>query len=147
MPSSPMPGRPATLMPAPTPRPVRPCAARWLLSFNSGLQGGECCLCYSVSVGGRTQGGEEETYVFETVEVLVTLAADLTLIWLLLFHAESAWVGRRGFRVDDGESAIAILMQLLGLVTVSLVVSVHMVSDCSEAGKSWHTYLRPFWFL
>jgi hypothetical protein len=42
MPSSPMPGRPATL----TPRPPRPAAAMWLLSLSSGLQGGECCLCY-----------------------------------------------------------------------------------------------------
>jgi hypothetical protein len=41
MPSSPMPGRPATL----TPSVFSPTAAMWLLSLSSGLQGGECCLC------------------------------------------------------------------------------------------------------
>lgn len=41
MPSSPMPGRPATL----TPRPPSP-AGGSPLGFISGLHGGECCLCY-----------------------------------------------------------------------------------------------------
>jgi len=40
-PSSPIPGNPVTL----TPKPPRPAAAIWLLSFSSGLHGGECCLC------------------------------------------------------------------------------------------------------
>lgn len=38
-PSSPIPGKPATL----TPKPPKPAAAMWLLSFSSGLHGGECC--------------------------------------------------------------------------------------------------------
>jgi len=39
IPSSPIPGKPATFTPSP-----KPAAAIWLLSLSSGLQGGECCL-------------------------------------------------------------------------------------------------------
>lgn len=62
------------------------------------------------------------TYVFQPVEVLVSLAARLAVEWLLLFHAHSARVGRTRLRVDDGKSSVAVLVQLLSLVAMSLVV-------------------------
>lgn len=69
------------------------------------------------------------TYIFESVQVLVPLTADLALVRLLLLHAECARVWRRCLRVDDGEGAVAVLMQLLRLVTVRLVVSGRMKSE------------------
>jgi hypothetical protein len=52
----------------------------------------------------------EKTYVFETVEVLVPLAADITLERLLLLHAECTWVRGRCLWVDDGEGTITVLV-------------------------------------
>ena len=68
------------------------------------------------------------TYIFEAVQVLITLAADITLIRLLLLHPERAWIGRRSLRVNNGESAVAVLMKLLGLMAMSLVVPGDLVS-------------------
>lgn len=60
--------------------------------------------------------------VLEAVQVLVALPAHLAAIWLLFLHADGARVGDRRRRVDDRESAVGVLLQLLILVTVLLVV-------------------------
>ena len=87
------------------------------------------------------------TYIFEAVQVLITLAADITLIWLLLLHPERAWIWRRSLRVNNGESTVAVLMKLLGLMAMSLVVPGDLVSKHNEWSTRCQTYLRPFWFL
>ena len=51
-----------------------------------------------------------ETYIFESVQVLVSLTADLALVWLLLLHAERAWVWRRCLRIDDRKGTVTVLM-------------------------------------
>lgn len=61
------------------------------------------------------------TVVLEPVEVLVALATHLASVRLLLLHADSAGVWYRGKRVDDGESAVLVLLQLLVLVAVLLL--------------------------
>lgn len=58
--------------------------------------------------GQRVAAGS--SYVFEPVEILVALAADVALEGLLLLHSESPRVGGRGLGVNDGESAVAVLM-------------------------------------
>lgn len=62
-------------------------------------------------------------YVFQAVQILVTLATNVALIWLLLLHAECAGIGRRCLGIHNGESPIAILMELLSLMSMRLVVS------------------------
>ena len=64
----------------------------------------------------------DETYVFQTVEVLIPLVAVLALMRLLLLHSSLTRVRSRRLRVDDREGAVPILMQLLVLVAVLLVV-------------------------
>ena len=56
--------------------------------------------------------------VFETVEILVPLAAHLAAIWLLLLHADGTRIGYRGKRVHDGEGTVVVLFQLLVLMAV-----------------------------
>lgn len=56
--------------------------------------------------------------VFETVQVLVTLAAHLAAIWLLFLHANRTWVWDAGSGVHNAESAIGVLLELLVLVTM-----------------------------
>lgn len=48
--------------------------------------------------------------VLEAVEVLVSLATHLASVGLLLLHADSAGIGYRGERVDDGESSVLVLL-------------------------------------
>ena len=62
--------------------------------------------------------GRVRTVVLEAVEVLVSFTAHLASIGLLLLHSHSAGVWYRCERVDDGESAVLILLELLILVTV-----------------------------
>ena len=64
----------------------------------------------------------DETYVFQTVKVLIPLVAVLALMRLLLLHSSLTRVRSRRLRVDDREGAVPILMQLLVLVAVLLVV-------------------------
>ena len=64
----------------------------------------------------------DETYVFQTVEVLIPLVAVLALMRLLLLHSSLTRVRSRRLGVNDRESAVPILMQLLVLVAVLLVV-------------------------
>jgi hypothetical protein len=126
MPSSPIPGRPATL--TLTPIPPNPAAAMWLLSFSSGLQGGECCLCYSDVSRSAERKIREAAYIFESVKILVALATNLAFVRLLLFHTQSTRVRGRCFWIYNREGTISILMQLLGLVTVCLVISVSLLA-------------------
>ena len=56
--------------------------------------------------------------VLETVQVLVSLAADLAAVGLLFLHADCAGVRDRSRRVDDREGAVRILLELLVLMTM-----------------------------
>lgn len=56
--------------------------------------------------------------VLEPVEVLVPLAADIALVRLFLFHAERSRIGGQCRRVDDGEGAVRVLLQILSIVAV-----------------------------
>lgn len=88
---------------------------------------GECCLCCYfeglISIIRLRVSRAHPTYVFETVEVLVPLAADITLERLLLLHAQCPRVWSASLGVDDGKGAVAIFMQLLGGMSMRLVVS------------------------
>jgi hypothetical protein len=64
------------------------------------------------------------TYIFEAVEVLVSLIADLTRVGLLFLHAKSTRVWYTRVWVDNGESAVLVLVQLLVRVSMSFVISV-----------------------
>ena len=66
----------------------------------------------------RAAGRGVVLVVFEAVEVLVALAADVAAVGLFLFHAQGAGVGGRGFGVDDGEGAVGVFVQLLVVVAV-----------------------------
>lgn len=68
------------------------------------------------------------TYVFETVQVLVALAANIALEGLLLLHTQSTGVRRARFWIDNREGTVAVLMQLLGRVSMGLVVPGSIVS-------------------
>lgn len=56
--------------------------------------------------------------VFEAVQILISLAAHLASVRLLLLHADGTgiWYGREG--IDDGEGAVFVLLQLLILMAV-----------------------------
>lgn len=56
--------------------------------------------------------------VFQAVEILVALSADVAPVWLLFFHAHCAWVRDRGNGIDDGEGAVFVFLELLVLVAV-----------------------------
>lgn len=51
--------------------------------------------------------------IFEAVQILVPLAAELASVRFLLFHSQRAWVRSASLRIDYGEGSIAILMELL----------------------------------
>jgi len=50
------------------------------------------------------------SYIFEPVEVFVSLAAHVTLERLLFFHACCAWVGSASLWIHNGKGAIAVLV-------------------------------------
>lgn len=56
--------------------------------------------------------------IFETVKVLVTLAAVFATIRLLFLHTEGTGVGRRGFGVNNREGTVRVIVELLVGVTV-----------------------------
>ena len=56
--------------------------------------------------------------IFETVEILVALAAHFAAVRLLFLHSQSAGIRRRGLGVDDRKGAVGIVVQLLVVVTV-----------------------------
>ena len=94
-----------------------------------------CCGGVSLPyyLGGRYQ---IETYVFESVQVLVPLVAEVALEGLLLLHAQAAGIRRQRLGIDDGEGAVVVLVQRLRVVAVGLVVpvwvggSVSIFRDC-----------------
>lgn len=56
--------------------------------------------------------------VFETVEILVSLAARFTFVRLLFLHAQGPLIGDRGLWIDDREGTICVIMKPLAVVTV-----------------------------
>ena len=70
--------------------------------------------------------------VFETVQVLVPFPADLASIWLLLLHADGSgiWNGRE--RIDDGESSVVVLLELLVLMTVLYESQLRLIQSWRE---------------
>ncbi len=89
---------------------------RVLLVLEEG-EGVSCC-----SLARRSWRVVVVTHIFEPVQVLVPLAAEVAFVWLLLLHAQGARIRSARLRVDNGESAIPVLVQLLGGMAVSLVV-------------------------
>jgi len=84
------------------------------------------------TVNTRDMVAIRDTYVFQAVQVLVPLAADVTFIWLLLLHPEGTRIWGGCLRIDNGERPISILVQLLRLMTVRLVIPRSMsVTDTS----------------
>ena len=61
--------------------------------------------------------------VFEAVEVLVAFAAGVAAVRLVLFHAQSARIWVQGFGINDGEGAVAVVFESLGIVAVLVGVS------------------------
>lgn len=102
---------------------VSPAASACLM--NSGLQGMECVLCCTACQSSCIlKKWAVGAYIFETVEILVPLSACLTVEWLLLLHAQGSRVRSTSLGVHNGEGSIAVLVQLLCLVTVCLVIPV-----------------------
>lgn len=60
--------------------------------------------------------------IFETVEVFVSFVTHIALVWFLLFHANSTWVWLVVVWIQDRESAIAVLLQPLILMTMRFVI-------------------------
>jgi len=82
--------------------------------------------------------GSMGAVVLETVEVLVSLAANLTAVWLLFLHADSSRVGNGCERVDNRKGTVVVLLELLVLVTVLLVVlETVLVLVCLLATNDW----------
>ena len=66
--------------------------------------------------------------VLQTIKVLVSFAASVALVWLLLLHALRAGVRNRCFWIDDGICAISIFMQ--PLVIMSVLEKRQLASSC-----------------
>jgi len=85
--------------------------------------------------------------VFETVEVLVSLATYFATVRLLLLHADGAgvWNGRQ--RIDNREGTVVVLLELLVLVTMLLVVlETVLVLVCLLTANDWASeWLDLFW--
>jgi len=62
------------------------------------------------------------TMVLEAVEVLVALATNVATIWLLFLHTNGTRVWYRRQGIDNRESAIVVLFELLILMAMLLVV-------------------------
>ena len=56
--------------------------------------------------------------IFETVEILVSLAAKLASIRFVFFHAKGAGVGGQGLGINDGEGAVFVCGKLLRIVAM-----------------------------
>lgn len=88
-------------------------------------QADECCLCcYIVSlfVSFGVIRTLNMTYVFKTVQVLVSLVAILALMGLFLLHPCLTRIRCRGLRIDNGERTVSILVELLVLMPVLFVI-------------------------
>ena len=62
------------------------------------------------------------TYVFESVQILVSLATRLAVERLLFLHTKGSGVWRAGFGIDNRKSPVSILVQLLSLMAMCFVV-------------------------
>lgn len=56
--------------------------------------------------------------VLESVEILVALATCVASVRFVLLHPQGSWVNMMSIRVDDGERAIVIGVQLLRIMTM-----------------------------
>ena len=65
--------------------------------------------------------------ILQTIQILVPLLTNFALVGLLLLHAHSTWIRRRGLWIHDREGAI-------GIVVKSLVV-VAMLEDVSAVKR------------
>ena len=61
--------------------------------------------------------------VFQAIQIFVSLLADVAFIWFFLLHALRSRVWRLRVWVNNGESAIGIIVQSLVVVTVLESVS------------------------
>ena len=61
--------------------------------------------------------------IFQTVQVLVSLAAVVALVWLLFLHSKSSGVGGRGFWIDNREGTVCVVLQSLIIVTMLQAIS------------------------
>ena len=50
------------------------------------------------------------TYIFQSIQILISLATDIAFVRLLLFHAESSRVRGGGFWVHNREGAVSIVV-------------------------------------
>ena len=67
--------------------------------------------------------------VLEAIKILVAFAASLAFVRLFFLHPECTWVRSGSCGINDGESAIQVLMQLLIVVSMlSIHVSVGALS-------------------
>ena len=62
------------------------------------------------------------TYVFESVQILVSLATRLAVERLLFLHTKGSGIRRAGLGIDDRKSSVSILVQLLSLMAMCFVV-------------------------
>lgn len=81
--------------------------------------------------------------VFETIQILIALPADITFVWLLFLHALGTWVGRRCVGIDDRKGSVRVVVQLLSVVAMlrmSLVgCNVHcLLLNLQLCGTSTH---------
>jgi hypothetical protein len=56
--------------------------------------------------------------VFQSVQILVALLANIAFVWLLLFHAHGTRVWSLGIGVDNRKCAVSILVESLIVMTV-----------------------------
>lgn len=85
--------------------------------------------------------------VFEAVEVLVAFPARVATVRLVLLHAQGTGIGVQSFGIDDGEGAVFVVFEGLGVVAVLVAIS---KSQCGEREPKKLTllwYFKPFWFL
>lgn len=60
--------------------------------------------------------------VLQSIEILVSLVAYITFVWLLLFHSYCARISCVCIGIEDRESAITILLESLVLVAMGFVI-------------------------
>lgn len=96
------------------------------------------CATQDISIPkSRGKSRSRRAYVFEAIQILISLPASLAVKGLLLLHTKSAGVRGTGLGVDNGEGTVAVFVQLLRLVAVGLVVSeLDIVSKPPEDGAN-----------
>jgi hypothetical protein len=76
------------------------------------------CRSTAIDLQFRIAGRRVLAMVFETVEIFVALLTDVASIGLFLLHSKRTGVGKRGGGINNGESSIFVLFQLLVLVAM-----------------------------